>query len=88
MTLHEAVDAHATPQHLVDTSRDDLTAVELSPESASSLDESRDDMIDVLGLLPPDGPLAVWRQREGATKLLGVLLDLGEQGFDLVVGGP
>ena len=85
--LHEAVDADAAPQHLVDTGRDDLPAVEVSAQSAGGVYEARDEVVDVARCLPTDDPSAVWRLSEAATKLLGVLLDPREQVFDLLVGG-
>jgi hypothetical protein len=87
IALHEAVDADAAPQHLVDTGRDDLPAVEVSAQSAGGVYEARHEVVDVARCLPTDDPSAVWGLSEAATKLLGVLLDPREQVFDLLVGG-
>ena len=50
IALHEAVDADAAPQHLVDTGRDDLPAVEVSAQSAGGVYEARHEVVDVAAL--------------------------------------
>jgi hypothetical protein len=73
MALHEAVDAHATPENVFDIVGDDLAAVEVVTQVVRRFDEVLDELVDVVVVSREVNPAASERPIKTLAKLIGVL---------------